>query len=1437
MKIRKLFNLILILGLLAALGGTSQSALADPRIYYVKATGTGDCLSWGAACKLQTALGLAVSGDEIWTAAGIHYPDVFFPLDRNAAFQLKNGVGIYGGFAGTETVRNQRDWTVNITTLSGNIGNPISTADNSFHVVVSEGNDATAVLNGFIIEAGNANGPSGVEMFGGGMYLKSSRPTLSQLIIRGNRAQQDGGGMYSVDSSPMLTGIELNNNIAVNSGGGMYNLDSNPVLTDVEFSLNTATNGGGMYNLGSSPNLDVVQFNGNIANGDGGGMYNLDSNPTMIEAEFEDNWAWDVGGGMYNETSNSTLTGAVFNNNGAWFGGGGVFNQDCSPTFSEVDFNENYASWFSGGGMYNKFSSPTLLEIDFNENTAVFGGGGIYNEDSNPALEEVDFNGNTATNGGGMYNAGNNPILKKVGFTDNVANFGGGMYNEGSDPTLAEIEFNHNNANTNGGGIYSVDSSLVMANIAFNGNAANTWGGAMFFTNSVATLANARFYANSAGSGGGLYVSNNSHLSVYDATFNANAATAGNGGGIWQEVGSSVSVYNSILWENTAFGGGDEYWGHVGFSINPANPPINLVKGGCIPDNCLNADPNFIDAAVGDLRLQLSSPAVDAGNNSLLPQDLLDLDGDGNTSEALPIDLAGYPRIANGVVDLGAYESPPARIYVDLDATGANNGSSWADAFTDLQSALGWGIDGVEIWVAEGEYLPTADADRTASFELDAEFVLYGGFEGVETDENERDWEAHPTYLSGNVGDPADNADNSYHVVTIEASAVLDGFIITGGNANLGMNNSGGGVWIGSGSPELTNLHFLANFAYYGGGLYSQTANPVLTDCTFTDNGAVLYGGSMYINSGNVEVHRTMFANNRAAQSGGALYSSTGSLTIVNTVFWDNSTHYQGGAVYLLRGELSLINTTFNHNAADNYGAAVFNSSAALSLENTIVWGNETSGAVHDIRGSAVISYSLVENGCPPSAACTHLYTQDPEFVNAAAGNLRLIPDPAVSPAIDVGDNGALPGGVTADLDGNPRIVDLAGGGPVVDLGAYEAQNIAPVAADDSYLTLEDTPLVITDPAEGVLFNDLDANGDVLTAVIDQTTVNGVLLPNADGTFVYTPDPGYTGSDSFSYHASDGSLSSNLATVSITVREVNHAPSAVADSYETERNMPLHVLAVDGVLANDSDPDGDALSAVLDLEPIHGTLTLAADGNFTYVPDEGYAGADHFAYHAEDSALESEMVEVTIEVVNTPPIAMAESYAIDKNQNLVVHDPAEGLLANDEDGNGDPLVVMLEQEPDNGELVMNTDGTFTYIPAVGFSGTDYFAYCASDGADESNMVWVEIEVVNHSPLAVSESYETMANTTLRVLDPAQGLLANDTDPDGDSVRVHFYTEPQGDLLLYTDGTFIYTPMPSFWGTDSFTYFITDLDAISEPIEVNIVVLDDRAKIWLPMTTH
>src|SRR5204863_14379 len=170
--------------------------------------------------------------------------------------------------------------------------------------------------------------------------------------------------------------------------------------------------------------------------------------------------------------------------------------------------------------------------------------------------------------------------------------------------------------------------------------------------------------------------------------------------------------------------------------------------------------------------------------------------------------------------------------------------------------------------------------------------------------------------------------------------------------------------------------------------------------------------------------------------------------------------------------------------------------------------------------------------------------------------------------------------------------------------------------------------------------------------------------------FSYVPAANYNGPDSFTYKANDGQADSGVATVSITITGVNDAPVAVNDSYTTTEDTTL-TIAASGVLANDSDIDGDTLSAVLVSPPTHGNLTLNTNGSFSYVPATNYNGPDSFTYKANDGQADSGIatVSITITGVNDAPVAVNDSYATPEDTTLNVAAP--GVLANDSDVDGD----------------------------------------------------------------------------------------------------------------------------------------------------------------------
>jgi len=288
-------------------------------------------------------------------------------------------------------------------------------------------------------------------------------------------------------------------------------------------------------------------------------------------------------------------------------------------------------------------------------------------------------------------------------------------------------------------------------------------------------------------------------------------------------------------------------------------------------------------------------------------------------------------------------------------------------------------------------------------------------------------------------------------------------------------------------------------------------------------------------------------------------------------------------------------------------------------------------------------------------------------------------------------------------------IKDLAGN-PLTTLSAtLTVLNVAPVAVDDTYTTDED--VVLNVPDRGVLSNDTDYDVSILTAVLVDGPTNGTLTLNVDGGFAYTPAANFNGIDSFTYIANDGLADSNVATVTITVTAVNDAPVAVNDTYATSFEKQLTVDATDGVLKNDSDIDGDDLTAVLVANVSNGTLALEADGSFTYTPNTGFSGVDTFTYKAFDGTLYSDIATVSITVsafANTPPVAVADTYETDENVELVVAAP--GVLWNDYDIDGDNLTATLKTNVTNGTLVLLEDGSFTYKPDTDFCGTDSFDY-------------------------------------------------------------------------------------------------------------------------------
>jgi len=313
-----------------------------------------------------------------------------------------------------------------------------------------------------------------------------------------------------------------------------------------------------------------------------------------------------------------------------------------------------------------------------------------------------------------------------------------------------------------------------------------------------------------------------------------------------------------------------------------------------------------------------------------------------------------------------ARTAEPNVIHVDWKATGAGNGSSWADAYTGLEDAFSdANVSGKDIWVAEGIYKPTDGNDRTVAFDLVAGVGVYGGFSGVETELSQRDWRKFETVLSGDINSIGDYADNCYHVATadgVDANTVLDGFTITAGNADGAPNyNSGGGMLNWAASPTVINCTFYANRGSYGGAIANRAvSSPSISGCVFHKNKAV-GGGGIHSAGGACQVSRCLFYQNEATNYGGGIGHYGCDIGLTNCVFAENvsSGSSGGGAIFgHLESTPEITNCTFVGNLASlSRGGAIMNYSGTTPvIGNCIFWANDANeggGEIYNMYDSA----------------------------------------------------------------------------------------------------------------------------------------------------------------------------------------------------------------------------------------------------------------------------------------------------------------------------------------------------------------------------------------------------------------------------------------------------------------------------------------------------
>ena len=652
-----------------------------------------------------------------------------------------------------------------------------------------------------------------------------------------------------------------------------------------------------------------------------------------------------------------------------------------------------------------------------------------YCNDGGAILQYTDIDGAAFSN-----------TIANCTFTDNYAsNVGGAIYDYsyyGSALTMTydNCKFKNNFGSGGGGAIYSetgyngnsaVSYTANVTGCSFQGNdsyysSGGAWYHYSYYGVGTLTFKNTLFTGNAAYYGGAIYL-NNYHsgagtvnATLINSTIAGNYANVSNAGGIYvyddyNSQGITLTVKNSILYHNADGGNANAQIGDANGN-NTISVTKTSVQGGYTGSGNISSNPAFVSPITasstpqmgGNFHVDGCSPVIDAGTNSY--------------AAGLSTDLDGNTRIYNAVtVDMGAYEfqgaatAVPATLYVKANATGLNDGTSWTNAFTDLQSALNYCTGVSEVWVAGGTYKPTAGTNRNATYNIKAGLKVYGGFAGTETTLAQRSLSAaNSSILSGDIGVAGDINDNVFHIVTLinvgngAGAARLDGFTVQEGNTEGASVWGGAGILIqanGSGqlsNPNIENCKIKGNYSgsyYYssshGAGIYiyanAGNSSPKITDCVFSGNHSYAY----------------YYSNGSAITS--ELANSGASTT-------------------------TIVGCTFSGNGGNNY--AIYNG-ANMTIRNSIFWNNN--GGLSG--NTCTVTYSDIQGGYTGTGNLdidpNFVYQVSPGVAPTTAGDYHIRP---CSPVANVGSNTYAT--ATTDVEGNTRIFNNT-----VDMGAYEVQS------------------------------------------------------------------------------------------------------------------------------------------------------------------------------------------------------------------------------------------------------------------------------------------------------------------------------------------------------------------------------------------------------------
>lgn len=1075
-------NLCLII-LFTILAFTSQSQT----IRYVKVggEGTSDGSSWAnASGDLQAMINASAANDQVWVAAGTYKPTS--TTNRSISFTMKNELSILGGFSNTgNPVLNDRNWTTNITILSGDIGAAYNAIDNSYHVIRNENNNLnnSAILDGFTIRDGNADG-GGASFNGGGVYNAQSSPSFINCKIVNNNGTTGGAMNNFNNSSPSLTNCAFMNNVSASGGGGVYNSNyCSPILTNCNFQNNYGTNGASIFNLNNC-NIVISNciFKGNNAYTNGGAIFNTGTCSTnVINSTFADNYA-DNGGALYNSSGcNYILTNCSFGNNSASVSGGGILNLANASVILG-----NCIVW---GNSHGNLISTGTVSVTY----SIIEGGyvGVGNLNLDPLFISTSSNNlrlmpcSPALNSGSnTINATSNDLDGNPRLFGSTIDMGAYELQQAALPTIPTPSIATSGATTFCmGGQVTLTSSSTTNNLWSTGD-----------TSQSITVSSSGNYDVVVSYGSSCSISSVPVVVIVNSIPVIPIITA-SGPTVLCPPSDSViltsSNSNSYLWSNgsTSQSITVSSSGNYIVTITDLNgctatsiaTPVTIgqyilyVKEGGSGTN----DGSSWANASGDFQAMINALCVTevrVAAGTYKPTTGTDRTISFAMKNGVNI-LGGFPNAGNpGLADrdwivnetilsgnIGAVGNVDNSRHVilntsnDLDSTAILDGFTISDGFSNyLNQSYAAGL-------ANRNSSPTI---ANCHFINNTSITVGGGMSNF--------LNSNPTIINCNFSNNSSpgggglyNDISSPTIINCNFYNNIGGSFGGGGilnnqesfpiitncsfTNNANDNYGGGGILNNSGaSPVINNCVFIDNSASGGGGITNSFSDATISNCTFTNNSASLYGGAIFNQYCSPFISNCSFNGNFSSAYGGAISNYISTPIVANCNFMGDNGGY-GGAMSNEDSSPIVTNCSFNGHTS-SYGGAIYNThncstiitncsftgstayigdllynfdNSTTAFSNCILWGYTE--IYNNNTSSTTVNYSIIQGGYPG----TSNLDIDPLFVDTANGNLRLM---FCSPARDAGNNAA--NNTSLDLDSNARIF-----GSAIDMGAYEFQS------------------------------------------------------------------------------------------------------------------------------------------------------------------------------------------------------------------------------------------------------------------------------------------------------------------------------------------------------------------------------------------------------------